>query len=477
MKSLILEMHKSLIGHEKTISDLINQSHKISDEIRNTNSIITTNFVIAKQSAIKLQETIDEHKDDLLYGIPYSLKDLISTKGLKTTGGSAFLKDYIPPYDATVYECLTKCNSILVSKSNNDEFGLGGTGLNSAFGKVHNVLDYERIVGGSSSGSVNEVAAGVVPFSIGTDTGDSVRRPASFTGVVGFKPTYGLISRYGVLPYAPSMDHLGIIASYVADVAIVAENVIKYDERDYTSQVIPDNNLFHNLTTIKKIKFAAIKNVEEYLGKGERDVYLQMLDKLKKAGHDIVVIEIDKKIQKSLITIYRIITFAEACSCYANMTGIHFGLNSGGKDYEDILIKSRTSGFGLQLKRRFTIGAYITKAENFEPIYQRSKKIRTYLNNVTNDILNQCDALLLPGASSIAPKIDELLKKTYRSTYADDLLLLANFGGLPSITIPFATVQKMPFGVNITCKQYEDQKTLNVAYTLESLFAEEANHE
>ncbi|MDR2823047.1 MAG: Asp-tRNA(Asn)/Glu-tRNA(Gln) amidotransferase GatCAB subunit A [Mycoplasmataceae bacterium] len=477
MKSIILQMHEELIAHKKTINEFITHSHQVADEIRDTNSTITTNFNVAQQIANDLQADIDQHKEDLLYGIPYSLKDLISTKGLKTTGGSAFLKDYIPPYNATIYESLSKDYGILVGKSNNDEFGLGGTGLHSAFGVVHNIHDRKRIVGGSSSGSVNEVAAGMVPFSIGTDTGDSVRRPASFTGVVGFKPSYGLISRFGVLPYAPSMDHLGIVASYVADIAIVAQSVIKYDERDYTSQVMKDHDFFHNLTSIKKIKFTIIEGVDGYLSREEQQAYLGLIEKLKKAGHEIISAKIDLQVQKALILIYRIITFAEACSCYANMTGIHFGLNNGGKDYEDVLLKSRTSGFGRQLKRRFTIGAYITKTENFEPIYQRSKKIRTYFNNITNDILKQCDALLLPGASSIAPTIESLSKGTYRTTLADDLLLLANFGGMPSITIPFTKIQNMPFGINVTCKQFEDQKTLNIAYTLECMVTPEAKHE
>jgi aspartyl-tRNA(Asn)/glutamyl-tRNA(Gln) amidotransferase subunit A len=315
MKSFILSLHDDLINNRKTIADLINNAKKIDDRIKNSNSTLARNYANALKQADVLQKELKNHKDDLLYGIPYSLKDGISTKDIISTGGSNFLKEYIPPYNACVYDSLIQSNAILISKSNCDEFGLGGTGRHSAIAKVNNVLDNERITGGSSSGSVNEVAASMVAFSIGTDTGDSIRRPATFLGDVGFKPTYGVVSRYGVYPYSPSLDHVGPITKTVTDSAIVMQAIARYDEKDFTSQKLNDTNFYKNLKTRTNLKICVFKNVESLMPIRTKQIYLDTIQRIERAGHTIVYKELDNLLIESIIVIYQIITYGEACSC------------------------------------------------------------------------------------------------------------------------------------------------------------------
>jgi aspartyl-tRNA(Asn)/glutamyl-tRNA(Gln) amidotransferase subunit A len=445
MKSVILTLHDDLINNRKTISDLILNVKAIDKKIESTNSTLARNYDDALKQAVLLQANLQSNKDNLLYGIPFSLKDSISTKDIISTGGSSFLKEYVPPYNATVYELLLKSNAILTNKSNCDEFGLGGTGRHSGISNVCNVLDHERITGGSSSGSTNEVASGMVPFSVATDTGDSIRRPAIFLGIVGYKPTYGVVSRYGIFPYSPSLDHVGVLANTVTDIAIVMQTIASYDEKDYTSQEINNPHFYKNLKMQKSLRICVFKNVETKMPPRTKQIYLDTIEKIKHNGHTIVYKEIDELLIESIIVIYQIITYGEACSCWANLTGIHFGLNlSDSKNYEEMIYKNRTAGLQIQFKRRLTIGAYVLKAENFNPIFQHSKKIRTLIINTINDVLKDVDAYLLPGASDIAPKINETHYKKSITDKVDDLLLFANFAGLPSISIPVCNIEKMP---------------------------------
>jgi len=478
MKSLILRYHEQIVNGSKTVLQIINKAHEQLEKNKNLNATLFDNFDQAKQLASQLDNQTKTNVN-LLFGIPYSLKDNITTKNIISTGGSLFLKNYLPSFNASCYQHLINNQAILLAKANLDEFGLGATGLDSAFKEVHNFFDYDRITGGSSSGSCVHVASSSAVFSIGTDTGDSIRRPATFNNVVGYKPSYGLISRYGVMPYAPSLDHVGIITNSVCDAAIVAQSLVQFDPKDYTSQKILNSKFFDNLKPITTAKIGIIKNIEHFLQEDVLERYYQVLDLLKKAKYQFVEFDFDEQILKSLKTIYLIISNAEACSCYANMTGIPFGEDFGGKDYHEILLKNRTANFGKQIKRRFTIGAYITKSENFDPIFQRSKKIRTLINNYSNKILTECDVLLIPGASSTAPKISDVKNHQYQTNSLDDLLLLANFGGYPSISIPTEFVNNLPYGINLTCNQNQDQKLLNIAINIEMIIDQNlgGNHE
>jgi aspartyl-tRNA(Asn)/glutamyl-tRNA(Gln) amidotransferase subunit A len=315
MKSIILQMHDQLINGKKTVAEFVDESINKINEIKYTNSVITDSFSLAKEKANKLNDKIEQNHSNLLFGIPFAMKDNVCTKGVITTGGSLFLKDFVPPYNATITTLLDSANSIMVCKSNLDEFGLGGTGTYSAYGIVKSILNNELIVGGSSSGSTNLVAANAVPFAIGTDTGDSVRRPPSFLGVVGYKPTYGLISRYGILPYAPSLDHVGVIAQTVIDTAIVSESLVSYDSKDFSSQKIDDCHFYKNIKQISKLKVGVIKNLEKYLPPNTCKAYLDAIKIIEKQGHTIVYIDFDEKLLKAIHAIYYAISYSEAVSC------------------------------------------------------------------------------------------------------------------------------------------------------------------
>ncbi len=470
MNSKILSFHNRLVNNEITLKEYYEYIGKNIHKIEFSNSFMVD--TIDQIDFNQLQQKVNANKNNLLFGVPYTLKDNFMTKGIVTTSGSKFLKDFIPPYNATVYDLLKEKECCLVAKIAMDEFGLGGTGLFSFHAYVRNVYNKEHMTGGSSSGSVNAVAADCCLFSLGTDTGDSVRRPSSFLGTVGFKPTYGLISRYGVAPYSPSLDHVGIIANYVADCAIVMQTLAKLDEKDYTSYELSNSQFFSNLKEEKNITLNVIDGVEQYLSTEVIAPYQKAITNLQQNGIKIKKIKIDWEIIKMISPVYKILTYAEANSCYANLTGVTFGTNFD-KDirgFFNVIKNNRTKGFGKQIKRRFIIGAYITKSENYQSLFMKSKKYRTFLINFNNKLLENADGYILPGASSIAPKIVDVENGNYKPTLADDFLQLANFASTPSITIPLCYVKGLPFGININARIKEDQKLLNIALRLENIF-------
>ncbi len=427
-----------------------------------------------KKNPISLATTPFQHTpnpNSKLNGAIYSLKDNIATKGCTTTGGSKFLENYVPEYDATVKTLLDQAGAICVSKDNLDEFGLGGTGLFSGFNIVHNPFDEKRISGGSSSGGACMVAQGIVPFSICTDTGDSIRKPASFQGLVGFKPTYGAISRYGVYPYAPSLDHVGIIAHSVEDVATVFSVIAKQDDNDMTS-IDLSSDYTKNLKANKTAKLVVLKDALDNMEPGEQKEFKAYLENLTKQGFKIAYEEFDKKLLALIDPIYKAISYGEASTCWANLTGILFGQNKGGKNFEEIIMNNRSEYFGRQLKRRFVIGSLVTSKEYYEDVFNASKKVRTLLIKRANELLNKYDALITPGASRIAPLIEDELNHKPTCSICDDALQIANFAGLPSITVPAIKYNNMFVGINITCQLKKDQDVLNIAQAIM-----EANHE
>ena len=458
MKSLILDLHEQLKSGKTTPAQLVANAKALADQYAFTNSIITPIF---KADDAKFDE------NNLLSCIPYSLKDNVTTEGIITTGGSKFLSNYIPPYNASVYGLLKNNGATLLCKDALDEFGFGGTGTHCFTGPVCNPYDKTRRVGGSSSGSVVNVATGVSTFAIGTDTGDSVRRPASLTGVVGYKPTYGAISRYGVMPYAPSFDHVGIISKYVADATIVASYLIKHDPKDYTSTTNIKDVKLENLNQLPKIKFVVMKNIIEMLEQPQQELFNNLLNKLRSAGHTIVEANLEKEILTSIAFAYKVLTYTEGYSCYSNLQGITFGKNAGetNDDYVTSLMKSRTEGIGDEVKRRFVIGAFLTTKDNYQSITLAARSIRHMVQDVQLNLLKQGDCILMPTVSGIARTFDN---RVAGSNY-DDWLMMDNFSGTPGITIPFTKIDNMPWGLTITADVYQDMKLLNIAYTLEQL--------
>ena len=422
----------------------IEESIKLAKESQDKVNAFVTIFDDAKS----------ENIDGVLGGVPYSLKDNFSTKGILTTAGSNILSNYVPPYDSTVYRKLKESGAVLIGKNTMDELAMGGTGLTGHTGITRNPWDISRIAGGSSCGSAVAVSLGIVPFSIGSDTGDSVRKPASYTGTVGFKPTYGRISRFGLFPFASSLDHVGIFARNVKDVTKVTDVLKGFDKYDMTT--LPDENINYvdNLdNSISGKKLFYIKEIVDT--KSEViDEFYKLIDKLRNNGVIVEEVSFDKKLLECLFPTYFILSCAEATSNNSNLTGIIFGNKVSGKTSEEIMFNTRTNGFSEMIKRRFVIGSYILQKENQEKLFINAKRVRNLIVTKMNELFKSYDGLILPASGSVAPKIDEIDasdKLSDEYLLLENHLVIGNFGGYPSITIPMCLINNLPVGVNITC--------------------------
>ena len=466
MKS-IMDLRNDLDNNKTTHTDLFNEAilkaHKYQDEF---NSFVTI-----------MDNMYYTKSDTLIDGIPYALKDNFSTKGILTTASSNILKDYIPVYDATVYKKLKDAGAVLVGNTVLDELAMGGTGTTGHTGSVKNPWDPSRQIGGSSSGSAASVALGIVPFSIGSDTGDSIRKPAAFGGVVGFKPTYGRISRYGLFAFASSLDHVGVFARNVKDTAIVTDIIKGKDERDMTS--LPDENINYvdNLDNdIKGKKLFYIKEVVDldlYKDAGEETIsvlnkFYETVEKCKKLGFEVDEVSVDEKLLKAIYPSYMTISCAEATSNNSNLTGIIFGPRGEGKNINEIMFDARTKGFSELIKRRFIQGSYILQRENQERLFKNAQRLRRIIVDKMNEFYEKYDAMILPASGGIAPKFDsEIDRMSDRYLILENHMAIANFGGFPSITIPNGMVNNMPIGLNITGACFKDSLTLNIANKIE----------
>lgn len=461
---LITDLRKDLDCGNVTSEELFNNAtflaHKYQEEY---NSFVT---ILDKYNHTESNSLID--------GIPYSLKDNFSTKGILTTGSSNILEDYVPVYDATVYKKLTNAGGVLIGKTVLDELAMGGTGTTGHTGIVKNPWDKERQIGGSSAGSAASVALGIVPFSIGSDTGDSVRKPAAFGGVVGFKPTYGRISRYGLFAFASSLDHVGCLARSVRDCAIVTDILKGKDEKDMTS--LPDENISYLDLLDNDIKGRKLFYIKEVVNvkacdsetKEVLDKFKKTIDELKSIGFIIDEVSIDEKLLKAIYPSYMTISCAEATSNNSNLTGIPFGPRGKGNNINDIMFDARTKGFSELIKRRFILGSYILQRENQERLFKNAQRLRHIIVDKMNELYKEYDAMILPASGGIAPKFDsEIDRMSDRYLVLENHMAIANFGGFPSITIPSGFVEGMPIGINITGRCFEDGLTLNIANKIE----------
>ena len=464
---------------------------KLIDDIRNEldNGNITSGelFDESVSKASKYQEeynsfvTIMDKKEEMegtsiLRGIPYALKDNISTKGILTTASSNILKDYIPLYDATVYRKLKEAGAVLMGKTVLDELAMGGTGTTGHTGIVRNPWDKNRLIGGSSAGSASAVALGIVPFSIGSDTGDSIRKPAAYGGIVGYKPTYGRVSRYGLFAFASSLDHVGVFARSVKDISYVMDIIKGHDEKDMTS--LPDEDICYvneldNAVKGKKLFYikeaVEIDNGTDSLRR-VLDNFRQTVNKCKEIGFEVEEVSFGKDLLEAIYPAYNVISCAEATSNNSNLTGIPFGTRVDGKNIEEIMMKSRTEGFSELIKRRFVIGSYVLQKENQDKLFLNACRVRRLIVDKMNELFKKYDGLIMPSAEGIAPRFGEVSDRL-----SDEYLILgnhlciANFGGFPSISIPSGFVSSMPVSVNITGRVKEDSLVLNMANKLEEV--------
>ena len=466
-------------------------TEKFIDDIRNglDSGKVTSDklFEEAVNKAYKYQDvynsfvTIMDKKDEvcsnsILSGIPYALKDNISTKGILTTASSNILKDYIPLYDATIYKKLKNSGAGLMGKTVLDELAMGGTGTTGHTGIVRNPWNKDRMIGGSSAGSAASVALGIVPFAIGSDTGDSIRKPAAYGGVVGYKPTYGRISRYGLFSFASSLDHVGVFARSVKDVSYVMDVVKGHDDKDMTS--LPDEDVSYaseldNDVSGKKLFY--IKEAIE-IDNGNNELkeiisnFKSVLEKCKELGMIVEEVSFDKELLEAIYPVYNVISCAEATSNNSNLTGIPFGNRVDGKNVNDIMMNTRTNGFSELIKRRFVIGSYVLQKENQERLFLNACRVRRLIVNRMNELFEKYDGLIMPTSGNIAPLFDDASDKlSDEYLILGNHLVIGNFGGFPSISIPSGFVNDMPVSVNITGRAKEDSLVLNMANKVESL--------
>ena len=469
MNKSIEELHELLKENSVTSQELINESLTLSHELQDKCNAFVTIVDDAKEHAVT---------DNLLSGIPYGIKDNYSTKGILSTGSSNTLKDYIPFFTATSIEKLNNAGAIPVNKTVLDEFGMGGTGTTGHTGTVLNPWDTTRMCAGSSAGSACAVAAGVYPYATGSDTGDSIRKPAAYCGIVGYKPTYGMISRYGLFPFASSLDHCGVLTRNVRDAAIVVDNMKGIDKNDMTTWDSSNINLLESITgKVKGKKLCYIKelcNVDMYPNASENlkkhlENFHNVLNKVRELGIEVTEVSIDKALLDAIASVYVVISCAEATSNMSNLTGLIFGPRGEGNNYIEVMKDYRTKNFSPLIKRRFVIGSYVLQAENKDRYFHNAQRVRRLLVDKWNELFKNFDAVILPVGSGPAKHIDGSIDILDKDTSAlEEHLQVGNFGGFPSITIPDGFIDNLPVALNITGKCYDDENILNIAYAIEN---------
>ena len=353
---------------------------------------------------------------------------------------------------------------------------MGGTGTTGHTGIVLNPWDRKRMCAGSSAGSACAVAAGVFPYALGTDTGDSIRKPAAYCGIVGYKPTYGMISRYGVFPFASSLDHLGVLARNVADAAVVVDNMKGIDPNDMTSWDSKNIHLYDDLSNnVEGKKICYIKelcDIDNYPNASEElklhlENFKKTLEHFKKLGIEVFEESVDRTLLNASYSAYVVIHSAEATSNMSNLTGIVFGPRGEGKNYIEMIKDHRTKGFSPLIKRRFVIGSYVLQKENKDRYFNNAQRVRRLLVDTWKELYKKYDAVVLPVGIGPAKRFDDNRKYDDNTVALDEHLQIGNYGGFPSITIPNGFINGLPVGINITGNCYDDQNVLNIAYALE----------
>lgn len=469
----LIEIHQALVNKEVTPLELTKQALALIRTDKNN----AFEYVLEKE-ALHLAEQLSNEEpedDNIFWGVPFTIKDNFSTKGIPTCASSKLLEGYVPVFSSEVYQKLLNAKAILIAKTTLDELAMGGTGSSGHKGKTFNPWDKSqtRMMGGSSCGSAASCASGIVPFSIGSDTGDSVRKPASYGGLVGFKPTWGLISRFGLFPFAPSLDTVAYFTRNVIDSAHLLNLLAGHDKKDMTSAKEKKIDYVKNID--KKLPFilGIIEEIySEISDTGIRNAFENSLQELKKKGLIIKRFSLDIRIAKAIYPTYYIISSAEATSSNANLDGIKFGMHLTGDSYEEMLYKVRTTGFSNRIKRRFVIGGLSLLEENQQEIYLRALRSRRVIVNALNDILKQCDAIYLPASPTIAkPFGEDVPTKSFDrdANIADNYLAMGNLGGYPSLTLPLGFKNGMPFGVNLTGAIFKDATVLQIAKIVEDV--------
>ena len=459
---LVEKIKKKEISSTEVTKAFIDRSQKS----KKLNSYITENFENALQKAKQFDEKPDFNKK--LPGIPLAVKDLFCTKNIRTTAGSKILENFIPTYESTVTQNILNEGGIIIGKLNCDEFAMGSSNETSFFGNVQNPISENLVPGGSSGGSSSALAAKLTPATIGTDTGGSIRQPASFTGTVGLKPTYGSCSRYGIVAFASSLDQAGPMTQNVKDCALMLEVISSYDNKDSTSVDFKRGQYLKDLN--ENIKGKKIGIPKQY----RVDGMPKEIDELWKKGMKIIednggeIIEINLPNTNYALPTYYIVAPAEASSNLARYDGVKYGFRSKGENLIDMYEKTRSEGFGDEVKRRIMIGTYVLSSGYYDAYYLKAQKVRRLIKNDFDEAYKKVDAILTPSTPSSAFKIGEKTNDPV-SMYLNDIFTVPiNLAGLPAISIPAGHDKSgYPLGLQVIGKAFDEQNILNIAYSIE----------
>lgn len=462
----IEEIHELL--KNKTIKpiDLVNECFERIEENKELNAYITLN----KEEAIKQAEALeDKEVDNILFGLPIAVKDNIVTKDLRTTCASHMLDNFTPIYDATVVEKIKSKNMIIIGKTNMDEFAMGSTSRTSYFGAPRNPWNKNRISGGSSGGSATTIAARDLLFALGSDTGGSIRQPASYTGIVGMKPTYGRISRYGLIAFASSLDQIGPMTKNVYENAVLLNALVGKDERDLTS-ARKDEEDFTRLIgkDVKGLKIAVPKFfMSDIVNEEIRIKIEEVIEMLKSQG--ATVDYVDVKYLDNAVTLYQIIAMGEASSNLARFDGIRYGHSKENpKDIESLYLETRAEGFGEEVKRRIMVGSYLLSGENAKTYYNKALSIRDDMKKEFSKVFENYDLIIGPTTTTTAYDLTESMDDP-RKTFMDDVLVIpVNMAGLPGLNIPVGfDKENMPIGMHIIGNAFDEAKIYHLASFIE----------
>ncbi|WP_339148753.1 MULTISPECIES: Asp-tRNA(Asn)/Glu-tRNA(Gln) amidotransferase subunit GatA [unclassified Sutcliffiella] len=464
------ELHSLLHKKEISVSDLVDTSYKRINEVdEKVQAFLTLDEENARKYAKVLDEALGLEKDHgLLFGLPIGVKDNIVTKGIRTTAASKILGDFNPIYNATVVEKLNQAESVTIGKINMDEFAMGSSNENSAFAATRNPWNLDRVPGGSSGGSAAAVAAGEVFFSLGSDTGGSIRQPAAFCGVVGLKPTYGRVSRYGLIAFASSLDQIGPITRTVEDNAYLLQAISGIDPMDSTSANADVPDFLSSLTgDIKGLKIGVPK---EYLVEGvSEEVRQSVMDALKVLeGLGATWEEVSLPHSQYALATYYLLSSSEASANLARFDGVRYGYRTdNAKNLLDMYKQTRSEGFGPEVKRRIMLGTYALSAGHYDAYYVKAQKVRTLIKQDFEDVFEKYDVIIGPTTPTPAFKVGENTKDPL-TMYANDILTIpVNLAGVPGISVPAGFVDGLPVGLQIIGKHFDESTIYRVAHAFE----------
>ena len=461
MKS-IPQIRKEIQEKNTTISEIVNHFLEKIEANKHLNIFVEVFSAEAKTKALEIQEKINQGTAGKLAGIVIAIKDNICFKNHQVSASSKILENFESLFSSTVVERLLKEDAIIIGRLNCDEFAMGSSNETSVYGPVKNPINPEYVPGGSSGGSAAAVAAGLCHAALGTDTGGSIRQPASFTGTVGFKPTYGRVSRHGIIAYASSFDQVGPITNNVWDAALILEIISGKDEFDSTASQTEVEKYSENLSFPSKTKIAVFKECIESKGlnEGVKKSFFEKIEALKSQGHEVEII--DFPFLEFLVPCYYVLTTAEASSNLSRYDGIHFGYRSKNAfDLESTYKKSRTEGFGKEVKRRIMLGTFVLSAGYYDAYYAKAQKVRRILRNKIDETFKNYQFIIIPTTPNSSFKIGQKTADPIEMYLEDIYTVLANLAGIPAISVPLGKNDNLPYGIQIMAKKFDEQNLLS----------------